>query len=571
MRLKLFLIGLILMLIGCETDIAEKAKLEFSTEEFNTVFVVDVLDSKTNEIIDVQDYPGLNEINLTITSEETMTINGTVHNQADLWTDLAYSPKSSFTGSIASFVFALSLNAPEITESNQINISLKADFVTDGNLNLLSASKIINISDDGVYHIAIYTMNTDNPAPGVVYVTDDSGVTNSNGELIESVIVGDETLGAIVTIPAGAILKDGDNQPIEGKVNSVVGLFNNQSDESPSKDNGSLTSIPGDLTLQNGDQMIVGGAVSINMYETEGDGDQMMTLGGVFSSITFVIPNNLYNPITQAPIAVGDEISICYFNSVLGIWTSYLTTYVQELSGVKYVDFIITQSGYYSPAILVPLNNLETPQINVHGNTFTHGELLFKVQCPGYIQEFFHEATNNQAFTMPIEVPSLMPFIVSVYIPTFPTAPIASTQPSIPLSNETIIDLDIGDLVFGEVEFNLTGICDNQDIKIRPSGVPVYVAKFNNYDNPNDPSTLGPKVFAGITIDGTIIASNINRIDSYYRFYISYEDINAYADIHFIDGDVIFMEFNDYIKSKTVDGSIVKIEFTAPEDICSEF
>ncbi|MBN1971077.1 MAG: hypothetical protein JXR48_03470 [Candidatus Delongbacteria bacterium] len=573
-----FLVLLVTFFFGCETDLNKKAKLVISTESFETMLLVNVVDSKNGQLIDTEHYD-LSNVVLSLTSNDTIEFDSSPYSHAQLWTDLAYEPKTSYLSKSGSFVLALSQNIPKPTESDPYRINLKVTYQESSN-SLMEVSKNVTIKRSGEHLIEIYTFELDDAGDGIVVASDSTGSTSAAGEVVVpvNISVTDPTTGApsSFNLSAGAILTTEDGYPLVGKVNTVVGLFNNQSDESESKSDGSLSSLPGNFLSSEDENLILTGAMYLDIYDEDEEGISNNHAKNVIdntkesTSILLIIPSNTYNTEQNRYILENDSINIYHLFPGDDSW-SYVKRDIVEKDedyNVLYVQFDINYTGYWAPAFVSP--GTANPSIKVTGN-FTSMIFDFSISAPGYIYEFTRSVTNGEQFQLDDPIPNSMPLIIAVYEQG--TSSALNKIVYEPETSGIIEDTDVFDLnvELGTYEtwvFTAMGICEQSQVQVRPSGVPVYYAKYADYP---DLESLSLRKYAGVTIDGSISINDIERDSTYYRFYVDYEDVQENLDMHFTTTDAEFLKFTDKIISQTTNGTNIYVEVVAPERVCDEF
>ncbi|PID27384.1 MAG: hypothetical protein CR982_05420 [Candidatus Cloacimonadota bacterium] len=583
MRKILFVPFLVLLFLSCETTTVEDAKIAVSTEEFKTMLIVDIINPYTDKNITTDTVEDLTNIKLTLASDKSVEIDGTSYLHSEIWSDLTYKAKSVYDSELGTFVVALSLNAPD-PEENEYDLDLKVDF--EGADKMFAPTfKKLKINRSGIYKIDIYGV--------LLGGAGNNGITCAHNELElqngitqeEQVLQADdhEGFGSVrLTMPEGTELVDINGSSLSGTITTHVGFFNNQDDESMTKGDGSLNSIPGGFKGKlNGEDvhLILAGTSIVSIVDENNKHADKINSSKSSTQMIMIVPPNTYNPNTQKNIADGDVISIFSLTPGSESW-EYVEDQVvfkEEYSEMLFVKFEINNAGYWTAAFNIPDYTPESakPSIKVNGSLGQQNtqQLDYVFSSPGYLYEFTYETTAGVPFEIPQAIPANLPLNITISEQGSDENIQSKNLPNGVTSETEIVFDDVNLEDHQTWEFIATGICEESQVAIKPSGVPIYYSKYEIYDNENPSLNVleENKHYAGVTANGTISINGIDRNDTHYRFYVDYENIHEYLDMHFTDSTAAFLDKTEYISNLNVSGTTVEVEVKAPDKICKEF
>ena len=309
LRLAFAFIAASLCIVGCDVsniadDIEEALEVKVNLPGTEVDLVVQILDASTGDLIDTP-------VNVRLEGEDAALIID----------PLFFEPIQNTTTEVGVVNLAVTTeNVPTEDNPLRINVVVSADgYVTTGKALLVVGEEA------NVFEIRMISL-TSAPPSGVALTSQSSGQTDSQGAITTDVTVttpAEAQTGATasISIPAGTVIRDANNQPLQGALTATVAYYSPQDAEA-------LTSFPGGLdgitvqradgTTENDGAFISGGFVSIDIFDGAGRRAENFSNN---VDITVDVPPGLINPTTGQPVQSGDVVPIWSYDEDTGNWT----------------------------------------------------------------------------------------------------------------------------------------------------------------------------------------------------------------------------------------------------------
>ncbi|MEM1096183.1 MAG: hypothetical protein AAGJ10_16415 [Bacteroidota bacterium] len=307
-RLALLCVAASLIIVGCDVsnladDIEDALDVKVSLPGTEVDLVVQILDATTGDLIE-------EPVNVRLEGEDAALIID----------PLFFEPIQNTTTEVGVVNLAVaSESVPTEADPLRINVVVSSDgYVTTGQ------SLLIVGEEANVFEIRMISL-TSAPPSGVALTSQSSGQTDNQGAITSDVTVttpAESQTGATasISIPAGTVIRDVNNQPLQGALTATVAYFSPQ-------DGDALTSFPGgfdgitvqraDGSTENDGAFITGGFVSFDIFDGAGRRAENFSNN---VSITVDVPPGLTNPTTGQPVQSGDIVPIWSYDEETGNW-----------------------------------------------------------------------------------------------------------------------------------------------------------------------------------------------------------------------------------------------------------
>lgn len=220
---------------------------------------------------------------------------------------------------------ALNPNASAPSSTNRKSFSILAE--ADG---YISTGQFVRIYDEGIHQVLLFMVNENNPPEGVS-IADEQDVSNAgqNGVLENEIAVSTPNEGINFTIPSGSALKDEAGVPLEGSIDVFIAHFENTTEEA-------LRSYPGGFsTLVNTSNeglsegmFVTAGFAAIEVTDQTGRRAHIIEQGS--ASLIMDIPAETTNPVSESPVAAGDEVGLYSYDEEEGRWKEEASLLIQQ-------------------------------------------------------------------------------------------------------------------------------------------------------------------------------------------------------------------------------------------------
>lgn len=182
----------------------------------------------------------------------------------------------------------------------------------------LTSKKEVTITSEGDYMLKIFMANRNDPPTGVIIEQLFDVGHLVNGVLQETVSIATTNSEAMVVVPAGAKLLDGDSVELAGKLNLKLVYYNSMEDKA-------LATVPGGITgsvLDNaGTSKGVFFPTGIITFEiSDSDWRKASIIENDSLEISMVIPDQVYNPTTGDNAVNGDSVPLYSYLADTGLW-----------------------------------------------------------------------------------------------------------------------------------------------------------------------------------------------------------------------------------------------------------
>jgi hypothetical protein len=210
--------------------------------------------------------------------------------------------------------------------------------------NYVTSSKEIIITSDGDYIIKVKMINMDDPPEGVIIEKMFTVGTLYNGTLHSDVSIATPNNEVSITIPAGTILTDNDNNYLKRFLNLTLVYYNINDDKAM----GAVTGgIAGSMVKNNTRNSVTFFPASIfDFVITDSEMVQADNIENKELQIEIKVPDGTYNPNTGGDFKINDIIEVYTYMPDTGMWNYYGADTV--LSGVSSDLSVTTTSSELS-------------------------------------------------------------------------------------------------------------------------------------------------------------------------------------------------------------------------------
>lgn len=284
--------------------------------------------------------------------------------------------------------------------------------------NFLRSSKSFIVSQKGTNDFTnnkILITNLGNLPPDVVGDTK-TGTADNNGAVATTVVLSPPPAAAgdpvpTVTIPAGAVLKDANGNPLTGTITATLVYY-------PSISATALQVFPGGLdnVIQTNGAIgafITGGFLALEITDSSGKVAASVSGTGKQITLTAEIATTTMNPDTGSPVQVGDKLPLWSFDSKKGRWKRDATT-------------TVTSGGNTGLQVSYSTNHLSYWNIDWFPSSTCNGKISFTGNSAplivviratggwGYLGMFYQPANDSTANVR--YIPSGIPITVEAYV-----------------------------------------------------------------------------------------------------------------------------------------------------------
>ncbi len=297
-----FLIAVIFTIGSCKklSNLTDGTKLIINFNLIKTSFTFKFYDATTGSLIG--------------SGEDNRSVSVTIFGQnADDVLDITGTLSSTYHS--AEGFLALAIN-PDVTPT----ISNPAKFTVVPHLNgYFNNSKAVTVYKEGNYIYDIYLVDINNPPNGVSRVSNNTGHANNEGVVEEDIIVTTPNGKATVTIYAGTILKDVNNDTCTGTLTVNLTHFSNLEYESLLAFPGGLETnvIMPDGSEENG-LFFSAGFISLEVFDEDWSVADSAFINPV--SMRMFVPEETYNSNTLSGVADGDILPLWSYEESTGKW-----------------------------------------------------------------------------------------------------------------------------------------------------------------------------------------------------------------------------------------------------------
>lgn len=437
----------------------------------------------------------------------------------------------------------------------------------------INTSKPIQIYEEGTSEFRIVMTSVDNTPDGVISNTESTGSSDASGATTEPIAVSsgnDISSGAsaAISIPAGTVLLDENNNPLTGAISSTVTYFN-------PLDESSTNSFPGGFNVNVEDE---NGVESSGGFVTAGFVSIDLTVGGQsvegFSNgsldIDIEVPQETINPTTGETVKVGDIIPLWSYNEDLGKWKFEQEVEVTTLIPTAGLSKMSNNMG----VIVSGINHLTYFNLGwfiEYGPKCTTAPILritntlggcFKAEVIIHDFKTSHRVTFSEPFTVSgdgvVDVNLYnsigdMPVAILVRDPLH--GGILGYVEVDDLCAAEVIDIPFTPTLVGfeQITINLTIKCDSETDTPRGvilDNIPLFAREVSSSG-----TKIGDDFQVGSLEDGKLVACL--KTGAFYEFFVEY-DSNWYYSL-------------DYADPFEITSTVIDYEIIDDPDICANF
>ncbi len=506
--LVLLLAGLSVSIESCK-KISENIKLIIDPKLTKAQFSVQFVDAVTQQPIGMDGGPS---VSIKIAGRD-----------ADMVYEVSGKQKQSYTASKG--LITLGIDPDAFSSGNQVlifTIMAEAEGYIPNSYNAI-------VPGDHNQLIKLSMVNKANLPSGVVMIKDEE-LTASNGSIgsnstISTPTIEGENVRASLTIDEGSILKDRNGSSLNGQLVTEIFFFSCVNNEALAAFPGGLVAL--DLQREGSTfSTLFASAGFISIEITDETGRKAEHVEGTPLTLEMGVPEQTYNPFTNATVSVGDTIPFWRMDSEQGNWTYISTNAIKAIPELVYevsLDHLTLFNIDWPERNLDPETLDENSTVTMWGiqnekstNGLSNGDQLFlnyrlrKQTDNTVITESFLIATIGSTDTLINSVcgyPIIFELFTNSQSITYETSEFCGYHE---------IDLSAFNILsgVGTVVINIYGQCaGNPDLEVRPS-VGYY---YKNLSQANSNWMMG------FTEQGTTSIAQVNFGDT-YLFGINIED-----------------------------------------------
>ncbi len=333
--------------------------------------------------------------------------------------DVTFSANGSALGSVVNTQTGI---VTYLTSELPVGTVVSAEFVAkdasgNNDPNFLRNSQSYTISQKGTNDFTNNKILITNLGNLPLDVTKDTktGSTDAGGAVVTTMILSTTPAAPdnpvpTVNIPAGAVLKDANGQPLTGAITANLVYY-------PSTSTDALQSFPGGLdniVQTNGaiSAFITAGFLAMEITDSAGRVAASVSGTGKQIELTMEISSQTMNPDTGNPIQVGDSLPLWSFDTNKGRWKKEATLTVTSGGNTGLLASYSTNHLSFWNLDWIPQNTC-TGKISFSGNTVPLLVVIKSTGGWGYLSMIYQSANDSSANAR--YVPSGMPITVEVY------------------------------------------------------------------------------------------------------------------------------------------------------------
>ncbi|MBU1008699.1 MAG: hypothetical protein KKD74_01065 [Bacteroidetes bacterium] len=331
--LAVFMLTAVFTGLSCKklTNATDGAKLIIDYNLIKTTIDVSLYDAKTGELIGRE---GDKNVRITVTGSDKGGIIDATGMQP------ANQQYSTQRGMLGLAIVPDNQYAPTAMRPVAFNVVASLD-------GYLATSQHVSISAPGKNFVRINMVDIENPPAGVTVGKQDGVGNVVGGSVLETVTVSTPGSKAVLTLPAGVVLRDADGNPLEGSLNVLMAHFDNTVDEAMAAFPGGAMSNVTRADGTNSDGMFFSaGFVSIEIRDAAGR--QAKTIENGTLELVSVVSPLTYNPEAQRNILAGDAVPVWSFDEATGMWTEEDGTTIVSSGGNLQMTAQLAHLSYFN-------------------------------------------------------------------------------------------------------------------------------------------------------------------------------------------------------------------------------
>jgi hypothetical protein len=426
----------------------------------------------------------------------------------------------------------------------------------------ISTNKQFYLYSTGEHPITLPLVEVGNPPDGIVFIQK-ANVTATQGSIVNDVHLitpKDPVSGSncSIFIPAGMIVRDDNNNLLNGNLVITLGYYNNRSEKA-------LLSYPGNFSgeIEGESQLFTSAGLAVIEIKDE-DGHLAKTFAGTGIAsknrslsvpeplITILIPPNTFNPQTGRTVQRGDVVPVWqyYWHQVSGIAIGtdpaapdyFVANFPIQNIGTYFIGWASNSCGVKIFNIVDSEGKPNTIPIKI-----SYQRAGSQVSCIA-TQQTWWEVLENY------------PIKLTAYYNDH----LIGQQEYSNMCSEDNLDfkVDLTNLQIISRTLEITTSCEDRvNLLLRPSGVPIRFRKLVK------DGVVGPTTFAGSLVNGKLAVKGL-EVGNSYKFLINYEEVSESITLKITSNSAEIVSTSTGISEPLVDNDIISFTMKSPQSVC---